>query len=271
MATSEVKPESEGASAPRGSTPAGSTRAVPPGRAPAPSIHAPTPVAPAIEEMRLAEKAGALVMSARAALRRGQIQETRALLQQALALQPSDLGAIELLGDMFMEEAEQEKAIKVFERGLALHPRHAAFEEKIALCHLDLAEMQRDRDAQQYLLTNGIEKWMERSPKKAVALSLIVPGAGSFYVEENERGVVFMGAWLLAFVAWYLPLHIGFNMLPEGARHTFGAVMGMLNGFWQAWFWLMLVAFMAVYVLAAIDSYQGAQRTNSGRNPLLRM
>jgi tetratricopeptide (TPR) repeat protein len=221
--------------------------------------------------MRQAEKAGALVMSARAALRRGQIQETRALLQQALAIQPADLGAIELLGDMFMEEAEQEKAIQVFERGRALHPRHAAFEEKIALCHLDLAEMQRDRDAQQHLLTHGIEKWMERSPKKAVALSLMVPGAGSFYVEENEHGVLFMGAWVLAFIAWYLPLHIGFNSLPEGARHTFGAVLNSLNGFWQGWFWLMLAAFIVVYIMAALDSYQGAQRTNSGRNPLLGM
>ncbi|HVF09800.1 MAG TPA: hypothetical protein VNA16_03310 [Abditibacteriaceae bacterium] len=251
MAGSEAKPEGGGANARPGSTPAAST--------------------PAIEEMHRTDKAGALVMAARAALRRGKIQETRTLLQQALAIQPADLGAIELLGDMFMEEAEQEKAIQVFERGRALHPRHAAFEEKIALCHLDLAEMQRDRDAQQHLLSHGIEKWMERSPKKAVALSLLVPGGGSFYVEENERGAVFMGAWLLAFAAWYVPLHIGFNSLPKGARHTLGAVLGQLNGFWQFWFWLMLLVFVAVYVVAAVDSYQGAQRTNSGRNPLLRM
>ena len=268
MATSKLKPESEGTSAPTGST-----HAVPPKRAAVAAPVAPAPATPAIEEMRAAEKAGALVMSARASLRRGQIPETRALLQQALAIQPADLGAIELLGDMFMEEAEQEKAIQVFERGKALYPRHAAFEEKIALCHLDLAEMRRDQDAKQYLLSHGIEKWMERNPKKAVAISLMVPGAGSFYVEENERGVMFMAAWLLAFIAWYWPMHIGFKILdtaPGSPRHTFGASLAVLNGFWQLWFWLMLVAFVAIYVLAALDAYQGAQRTNSGRNPLLR-
>src|SRR5947207_5666523 len=87
------------------------------------------------------EEVGKVVMLARSALRKGDNDEGRRRLMQALALDPSDCAAIELLGDLYMAEGEQEKAVRVFTKGLSFHPHYRPFEEKMALCYLDLDEM----------------------------------------------------------------------------------------------------------------------------------
>ena len=112
-----------------------------------------------------------MLMAARREVRRGNRDKARQLLQQIFAVEPTDLGALELLGDIFMEEGEQEKALKVFERGQKYHPRHKAFEEKIALCHLDLAEMERDRLLREQVLEQGdTDKLLDRKPGLACSL-----------------------------------------------------------------------------------------------------
>src|SRR5688500_15228731 len=143
-----------------------------------------------LEAERIYQKVGALLMSARRAQHKGQKEESRKLLQQAFLISPNDSGALELLGDVFMEEGEQEKALKIFERGLQHHPKHRPFEEKIALCHIDLDEMRRDRDRRaQILEQGGVEKWQLLSTPRAFTLSALVPGAGHAYIGQSTRAV----------------------------------------------------------------------------------
>jgi tetratricopeptide (TPR) repeat protein len=161
------------------------------------------------ERLQREEKAAGLVMQARNMLRKGQRDQARAQLQQAFMLNPTDCGAFEVLGDIFLEEGEQQKAITVFERGRQHHPRHAAFEEKIALAHVDLAEMERDRILKEQLLADPATtmqgRTSDRKPISVAFLSLMVPGAGQYYNEEPERALVFFPVALLLLCAWAVP------------------------------------------------------------------
>lgn len=225
----------------------------------------------ALESAR-AEKAGTLVMAARLAMQRGDKKEARTKLQEALIIEPTDYAALELVGDMFLEEAEQEKAIEVFERGLKYHPSHHAFEEKIALALLDIEEMKRDAEQRDLLLTHGDkDRWQDRKPGIAISLSLLVPGMGQFYNDENERGWAFLGSAAFAFLGWYLPLSRALSGLQgTGARQlvarTSEAIANM-GVFAKGWFWLMILAALVIWVYSAYDAWSGTERFNRARRP----
>ncbi len=217
-----------------------------------------------------AEKAGALVMSARSAHRKGQKEQARALLQQAFLIDPNDCGGLELLGDMFMEDAEQEKALKIFERGRKYHPRHRAFEEKIGLCHVDLAEMRRDRDRRaQIMEQGGVESWMLLSGPRAFGLSMLLPGAGQMYVEQSTRAMTLLGMAVFTFLAWSLPLYFGLkNAGAQGAKGLGGglsAALANMSGFGVLWFWVMVAAWVGVYIYSAVDAMSQAEKINELR------
>jgi hypothetical protein len=231
-----------------------------------------TPPAPALDldAQRVSEKAGALVMQARRAERQSRFGEAKKLLQQAFALAPTDLGALELLGDIFLHEAEQEKAKKVFEHGLKFHPHHRAFEEKIALCILDLEAMRRHRERSQTLLEAGDpDSWMNLSPNRALGLSLLLPGAGHVYAEENERAAWIFGAYLFALLAWALPLYIGMKGAAaqgvKGLDRGISAALGNMSTIGLCWFWLMVASSVAIYVFALVDAMAATERANERR------
>jgi tetratricopeptide (TPR) repeat protein len=220
------------------------------------------------------EKAGALVMSARSAQRKGDKTKARELLRQAFTIDANDCGGLELLGDLFMEDSEHEKALKIFERGLQHHPKHRAFEEKIGLCHVDLAEMRRDRDRRaQILEQGGVEKWMLLSAPRAFGLSAILPGAGQAYIGQNKRALTMLGLAVFTFLAWALPLYFGLKRAAEnggtrGIKALFGGFQQALSGmssFSLLWFWLMVAAWVAVYTYAALDAMTQAEKINELR------
>jgi tetratricopeptide (TPR) repeat protein len=220
------------------------------------------------------EKAGALVMAARSAQRKGDKTRARELLRQAFLIDANDCGGLELLGDLFMEDAEQEKALKIFERGLRYHPKHHAFEEKIGLCHVDLAEMRRDRDRRtQILEQGGVEKWMLLSAPRAFGLSAILPGAGQAYIGQNKRALTLLGLAVFTFLAWAIPLYFGLKRAAEnsgtrGVRALLGGFQDALSGmssFSLLWFWLMVAAWVAVYTYAALDAMTQAEKINELR------
>lgn len=219
---------------------------------------------------QISDKAGALVMQARRAERKGQLAEAKKLLQQALALAPTDIAALELLGDIFLAEAEQEKAQRVFEHGLKFHPQHRAFEEKIALCILDLETMRRQRERSQTLLEVGDrDGWMNLSPKRAMLLSLLLPGAGHVYAEENERAAWVFGLYALASLGWALPLNFGLGGAKadgvKGLARGLSVAFGNMSTLGLCWFWLMMTACFAIYVFAIIDAMAAVERANERR------
>ncbi len=228
------------------------------------------PVSDDLAAQLRAEKAGALVMTARSAHRKGQKEQARALLQQAFLIDPNDCGGLELLGDMFLEDAEQEKALKIFERGRQYHPKHRAFEEKIGLCHVDLAEMRRDRDRRaQILEQGGVEKWMLLSGPRAFGLSMLLPGAGQVYVGQSTRAMTLLGIAVITFLAWSLPLYFGLkNAGAQGAKGLgsgISSALANMNGFGVLWFWVMVAAWVGVYIYSAVDAMTQAEKINELR------
>jgi tetratricopeptide (TPR) repeat protein len=228
------------------------------------------PVSDELAAQLRSEKAGALVMSARSAHRKGQKEQARALLQQAFKIDPNDCGGLELLGDMFMEDAEQEKALKIFERGRHYHPRHKAFEEKIGLCHVDLAEMRRDRDRRaQILEQGGVEKWMLLSGPRAFGLSMLLPGAGQMYVEQSNRAMTMLGMAVITFLGWSVPLYFYMKyasaMDSKGIFSGFSTALGLMPGPILLWFWGMVAAWIGVYIYSSVDAMTQAEKINELR------
>jgi len=225
------------------------------------------------EEQARVEKVGALVIAARRAWGQENPAAARELLKQAFALDRTDRDALELLGDIFLAEAEQEKAIAVYERGQQAHPGYARFEEKIALATLDAEEEKRDAERSLLLMEHGDKgRWLDRKGGVALSLSLLVPGAGQVYNDEDERGYVLFGAALLTFGGWYAILNAATTGLRgRGAQQLVSGVgvsianMGALAKFG---FWLLFLAWAAIVLYAAFDAFQGSERANRARRAL---
>lgn len=220
------------------------------------------------EAERRAEQAGTVLMAARMALRKGDFDKARGQLKEAFALAPGDPTAIELLGDVYLAQGEQEKAVQLFERALERFPKHAAFEEKLALCYVDLEEMERDRQERAELLESGDrDKILERSAAKAGAISLFLPGAGQFYNDENEKGAVFLGVALVSFLGWNIPMLNSVRAVGKAGGNPLdlGKAIANLSGFSAALFWLMLLVWLAATVWSVVDCVQSANRYNEGR------
>jgi len=244
-----------------------------------PTATAPTSVskrAPTLEEMKRDEQVAGLVMKARLELRRGKKDDARKDIAQALATNPVDIGALELMGDVFLEEGEQEKAIFVFKKGHAHHPQHAAFEEKIAVAQLDIEEMKIAEVMHQLALSGKVpDEMADVKPGRAAMLSLLVPGAGQFYLEQNERGAIYLGAAVLTLCGWALPLQGAMRGAGEAVRST-GSIMSAwsnaiasMSGGTRALFWLSMTLYSALYILSAWDAVAHIARMKEERKRAL--
>ena len=232
--------------------------------------------APSVEEMRRAEEVRSFVGAARVALRKGRKEDAREKLRQALALNSNDANAIETLGDLCLEDGEHERAIIAFAKGRKLYPEIGAFEEKIGLAKLDLQEMRDDAILRQRVLVEGDpDTWQDVSPTKVAAYSLLLPGAGHFAVEENERGAMFLGSAIFSFVAWSLPLGLAMNGAGQIARQSgsiisaYSGAIATMNPVVKSWFWLMLTIWQLVYVVAAWDAARCAKEARVNRKRAL--
>ena len=212
---------------------------------------------------QLHEQLAPLLKTARLLFLNGDNNGTRVKLKEIFALDPTNAEGMELLGDIFLAEAQQEKALQVFERGLKFHPTHAAFEEKSALALLDIEEMKRDRDLTQNLLQHGDrDQWQDRKSGVAGVLSLLVPGAGQIYNDDNERGYLFFGAALGSFVMWNVILNrVTANLSGATARQA----ISQMSGIAKFGFWFFMLAWLFVVILAVVDAYNGAARANAER------
>lgn len=228
-----------------------------------------------LEAQRRSEQAGQLVMTARMTLRRGQRAEAKKTLAQALKVDPSDIGALELLGDIFLEDAEQEKAIQVFEHGRKFHPDYAPFEEKMAVARLDLAEVERDKLLKQEVLELGAisDKLLDKKPSLAMGLSIVVPGAGQFYNDQWEKAGVFFGLNLLIVLCWTNMIFSQMRAIQEaakaGAYRRFmpridQAIDAMSDG-QRTFFWTLIALWIGLIVASAIEAGMSASRINDQR------
>ncbi|HEX8463192.1 MAG TPA: tetratricopeptide repeat protein [Abditibacterium sp.] len=219
------------------------------------------PLANDLDALKRAETAAGHVMAARNAARKGEKERAKVLLKDAFAASPGDLAGLELLGDIYLEDGETEQALQLFERALKVHPHHAPFEEKLAMCRLDLAEIEADKLARQMRLTDGFEgKIFERSPGKAIGLSLVLPGAGQFYNEENELGIAYLAAGLISFFAWVYPFREALARWPKSQIFSLGGLIGSMNGMESMMFYVGSAIYTLVYLASIVAAGKSAQR-----------
>ena len=229
-----------------------------------------------INSLAAQEEATKHLMAARMRVRKGEREEAYNEIKRAFAAHPGDRSAIEMLGDLYLEDGETEKALTLCERALKAHPGHVPFEEKLAICRLDLAEMEADRAAKTSgdplaLLQSQLESEAiyERVPHKAVSLSLFLPGAGQFYNDEVEKGAAFLGAGILSFIGWFWPMLSQTNALPTSQKFDFLTAISSLKGGWSVMFWLCLLIWLAVYVASMVDAGRVAAAFNESRRRAL--
>ena len=219
---------------------------------------------PGLQDQLRQEKVGALVMAARRALRRGDKNTAKSELQKALKMDVNDCGALELLGEFYMAEGEQEKAIEVLERGHKLYPKHAAFEKNIALCILDLEEMKRGKGQTLALGAEDPDAWMDRKPLFAAIFS-VLPGAGQVYNGDNISAAIIFGIWAVTSLAWYIPLMNAMKQLSASVTPSWSLAVQQMSGFTRGWFWLMMAISVGAGVYALVDAIVGANRANAKR------
>lgn len=214
------------------------------------------------------------LMAARMKQRRGDRAAAYEEVKLAFAAHPGDRDAIELLGDLYLEDGETEKALALFERALKAHQGYAPFEEKLAICRLDLAEIEAERVAKDTLTPLALaegnsDKLFDRSPQKAVSLSLFLPGAGQFYNDEVEKGFAFAAAGLVSCIAWFYPFGSALSALPKAQRLDFGAAISSLRGGSNLLFWGALSIWLAVYAFSMVDAGRTAAAYNAARRRAL--
>ena len=222
------------------------------------------------------EEATKHLMAARMRVRKGEREEAYNEIKRAFAAHPGDRAAIEMLGDLYLEDGETEKALTLYERALKAHPAYVPFEEKLAICRLDIAEMEADRAVKNggdplALLQSQMEmdSIYERVPHKAVSLSLFLPGAGQFYNDEVEKGAAFLGGGILSFIGWFSTMLSQTNKLPTSQKFDFLTAISSLSGGWSVLFWLSLATWLAVYVGSMIDAGRVAAAFNDNRRRAL--
>lgn len=222
------------------------------------------------EAQRRSERAGAFVLAARRALQKGAREEAMAQLKEAFTANPGDEKAVDLLGDIYLEEGETEKALELFEKALTRYPNNTAFQEKAAICRLDLAEMEADKTTAPLLIETGDKgKIFDRSLHKAVSLSVFLPGAGQFYNEENEKGAAFAGSYLISTLSWFYPLWTELSNLPLKQRLDFGLAISHMSGFNALLFKVGMVVSSIVYIASLYDAGTVASKWNRERRKAL--
>lgn len=255
---------------PQNSNPNAQNRIAPSARPVAKAKKGANDLAAEFEAQRQREKAGGFIVVARNALKTGDRAKAQQAIKDAFAVNPGDAAAIDLLGDIYLEEGETERALQLYERALQAHPGNANFEEKLAICKLDLAEIEADKLLKGVLLETGDQgKVFERSTAKAVTLSLILPGAGQFYNEENEKGVAFLVGYLLSSVGWFYPLWNALLALPKGQRLDYGTAISSLSGLSALSYRVFALLSLVVMVVAIWDAANVTKIYNEARRQRL--
>ena len=222
------------------------------------------------EAQRRSERAGVFVLAARRALQKGEREEAKAQLKQAFAANPGDEKAVDVLGDLYLAEGETEKALELFEKAFARFPGNASFEERAAVCRLDLAEMEADKTVVPLLVETGDKgKVFERSPQKAVSLSVFLPGAGQFYNEENEKGAALLGGYIVSSLCWFYPFSAQFRSANVRKMADLTGMMGHMGSFGTLLFNFGLLISSLIYAYALWDAGTTAAKWNHERRKSL--
>lgn len=182
------------------------------------------------------ERAEQLLRQAAIARRRGRIEESARLCEEAIRLCPRDAGALELFGDLLQYLGRVDDALAAYHRATEADPRRGSAEKKYA----ELLLMQ---DRSVYGARAADEP---RNPYLAVLLSALCPGAGQLYNGQIAKAVILACmAFALAVLILWTPL--GFAGPDNGLTASAVTLMAL---------------FGAVYVYSIADANFSARAGN---------
>jgi tetratricopeptide (TPR) repeat protein len=154
------------------------------------------PEPPTPDEAIAAEK---LIQQARVEKMRGNKQEVRRLLEQAVQTAPGSPSVLELLGDDYAERKQAGKALAYYRRASALDPKNVNLERKVAMSALGVdAAGALDQQLQAGIDDGAVPMASNRA---ALLLSLFLPGLGHIVLGRNTKGWITLSIWCLM-LAW---------------------------------------------------------------------
>ncbi|MBC8065924.1 MAG: hypothetical protein H7Y17_13910 [Chlorobia bacterium] len=160
------------------------------------------PEPPTPEQMLAAEK---LIQQARVEKMRGNKQEVRNLLEEAVRTAPGSPTVLEMLGDDHSERKQIGKALAYYRRAAKLDPKNVNLERKVAMSALGV-DATSSRDQQ---MKSGMGGGLDDSAipmasrRAALLISLFLPGLGHVVVGKVTRGWITLGVWCLC-LAWVI-------------------------------------------------------------------
>ena len=155
------------------------------------------PEPPTPEAMATAEK---LVQQARVEKMRGNSQEVRRLLEQAVQTAPGSPTVLEMVGDDFAERKQSGRSLAYYRRAAKLDPKNVNLERKVALAALGILAASAESQVAPGQLDDSAIPMASR--KAATMMSLFLPGIGQIVLGQRVKGIVILVIWsvLLAWV-----------------------------------------------------------------------
>ncbi len=190
---------------------------------PSPPDPAPRPRPTTARNYLAEEEARRQLTAANVHLRRGQTAEAERVVQDALAKNPDDAEALELLGDIRLASGAFDEAGAAYRAALAKEPGRATAESKLARVTLRQSETHRKETLGVAYAASGVSLMRsggEDDPKRRTRLALLsalLPGLGQLFGGEFVKGGVIA---LLYILGWLV-----FSLTAD--RSSFGRLHGL--------------------------------------------
>jgi tetratricopeptide (TPR) repeat protein len=201
------------------------------------------------------EQLDALLREANVLRLRGHGSDAEERCRAALALDPHEPTALEMLGDLLRGRGKLEEAQEQYRLAAVAAPTRPSPETKLAEIALEQAEQQRQRDSAAFLLEHPpSQRQQRRNVLMAFLLSGLFPGLGQFYNREGVKGALLVVGTLIC-------LGLGGDALMRLAltvisARASGEVMGV-----SAWFGLLGGV---LWLYSVVDAVVVAQKGGPG-------
>lgn len=202
-----------------------------------------------MESQQKSEAAHRLLTAANLHRMRGQMAEAANACRQALEADPEDASAHEMMGDLLQAQGKLQEAMEHFRQAFQKEGRPVT-EEKIARLALRIqAATQQDLTGAAAVM--GQKPSHPVSPSMAVMLSMFFPGLGQLYNNDQQKGFVLFGVWLMG-------LLMSMSLMVPHLRTIRRAMLGSGGDYGgpgiPGFFWLLLLVMGAIWVYSIIDA-----------------
>ncbi|MDO8586605.1 MAG: DUF5683 domain-containing protein [Armatimonadota bacterium] len=186
---------------------------------------------------------------------RGDLLAAEDACREVLQLDPDNLRAGEMLGDLLHGLGKLDEARKQYRNLLDRDGSLAAIEKKYARVALEIGQHAEERRAVEQALSKPEDKEeLRRNAALAMVLSAAAPGVGQMYNGEFAKGAIIFAAFLLSIMV--IAFSGGTSLFVRQMLSVLsgGAVGGSSVGWPSIWLLLFLGAGMFAYIYGVVDA-----------------